>query len=328
MPTPAATATATQTEMPTPTATATQAEAATATPAATATATLTPTGNVTATPTATEVPTPTATPTGTQTATRTPTPTATLTATPTGSATVTATVTGTAFPTSTATATSTATPTATPPATATATALPSAPPPPGAVQQFAVPLTLSVRVPPDVLQRLEREHGLLPEHLGWWQYDDAAHVWRRQPARYDPATGLLIVRLQHFSVGAAGASPHGDPSTPPSLANYASDLFTGWPTAAYPLPLPPGTGGLTPAVGLQYFGGTVDLTQNVPAAHRRNRRTGQGTAGSWGWGWSSRTSARASTPCSCRGAPPPCSKPTGATSPTRSSSCGWKPSAV
>ena len=30
--------------------------------------------------------------------------------------------------------------------------------------------------------------------------------------------------------------------------------------------MPPGTGGLTPAVGLQYFGGTVDLTQNVPAA--------------------------------------------------------------
>ena len=263
-PTPTATATLTATATGTATSTATPTSTATGTLTPTPTPTPTPTGSVTATETPTSTPTgtTTVTATGTGTLTPTPTPTPTGTATATPSATETATATRTALPTSTPTPTSTVTPTNT--ATATATALP--PPAPGAVQRFAVPLTLSVQVPPDVLQRLQREHGLLPEHLGWWQYDDATHVWRRQPARYDPTTGLLPERLEHFSLGAAGASPHGDPSTPPSLANYASDLFTGWPTAAYPLPVPPGTGSLTPAVGLQYFGGTVDLTQNVPAA--------------------------------------------------------------
>ncbi len=274
-PTPAPTATMTTTPTPmvpatvtpTPEATATAALTVTATPTGTATttvATLTPTATATPTGTATTTvatltPTVTATPTGTATTTvATLTPTAT--ATPTGTATTTA-----ATLTPTATPTATATPTGT--ATTTTTTLPPTPPAAGepALHQFAVPLTLTLRVPPEVLQGLRREHGLLPEHLGWWQYDEAAQVWRRQPARYDPATGLLTVRLEHFSQGAAGASPDGAPSTPPSMANYASDLFTGWPTAAYPLPVPPGMGGLAPSVGLRYFGGTVDLTQNIPA---------------------------------------------------------------
>ena len=90
------------------------------------------------------------------------------------------------------------------------------------LHDFRVPLTLSVRVSPGVLRRLQREQGLLPEHLGWWQYDEEDQVWRRQPAGYDPATGLLHVRLEHFSEGAAGADDDATPSAPPSMQAYGA----------------------------------------------------------------------------------------------------------
>ncbi|MBI3973600.1 MAG: hypothetical protein HY332_20185 [Chloroflexi bacterium] len=157
-----------------------------------------------------------------------------------------------------------------------------------AVHAFAVPVSLALRVPDSALVRLRLRHGvrdaghLQPEHLAelrWWQYDEAAGRWLPQPSGYDAASQTLHVRLAHFSPGAAGMDGSANPSTPPGMAAHATDLFTGWPSLAYPLPVPPGTAGMAPALELRYFGGIVDVTQHIPAP----LPTAQ--AGWTGYGW-------------------------------------------
>jgi RHS repeat-associated protein len=112
------------------------------------------------------------------------------------------------------------------------------------VSTFAQDLTVTVRYNPEDLE------GFDVRNLAFWNYDALAREWKYVPSGLNWKERLLVVPLNHFSLNAATASPVVDVA--PLVDGQHTDLHTGSSTLGIPLDLPPGRGGLTPALNLSY----------------------------------------------------------------------------
>ena len=114
-----------------------------------------------------------------------------------------------------------------------------------AVTQFAPALVLHWAYPstaaPQAHERFELSY-----------YDETAQQWVRLPERLLRAQRRLKVDLPHLTLLAVTAESSFVPEVMPSIRGVQSDLFTGSASLTYPIALPPGRGGLTPELALQF----------------------------------------------------------------------------
>ncbi|MBX7233672.1 MAG: hypothetical protein K1X65_04755 [Caldilineales bacterium] len=107
------------------------------------------------------------------------------------------------------------------------------------IHTFAQPLTLAVRHPEG-----QPEAGRL------FVLEEATGEWQMLATQWDVEQGALVAEVPHLSQTAEGNNFV--PEVMPSLRGVQSDLFSGGASYDYPIAAPPGTGGLTPQVGLQF----------------------------------------------------------------------------
>jgi RHS repeat-associated protein/uncharacterized repeat protein (TIGR01451 family) len=109
---------------------------------------------------------------------------------------------------------------------------------------------------------------------GLLYYDEAAGRWQPVPMAIAPGRRQGWVRLDHLTLFALASSTTSDdivPQVMPSIRGIQSDLFTGAATIQHEIPLPPGAGGFTPRLALQF--------------NSRSRQDDQGTSSLLGTGW-------------------------------------------
>ncbi|MDW8101075.1 MAG: RHS repeat-associated core domain-containing protein, partial [Anaerolineae bacterium] len=101
--------------------------------------------------------------------------------------------------------------------------------------------------------------------------DEGSGRWEMLPTRWDPALHALVAEVPHLSTLAEGTNFYGE--TMPSLRGLQPDRFTGAIRFQYPIPLPPGRGGLTPRLALEFD------------SHLRGRDKDPGFSSVLGTGW-------------------------------------------
>ncbi len=120
------------------------------------------------------------------------------------------------------------------------------------VERFQQPVTLVYPY---------RQAGVASEEargMAFFRLDEAAGAWRTLPTVIDPARGVLLAQSEHFSAFAVGGtddvvdsvSYEFDPGS--RIRGAQPQLFSGSIGFTYGFDLPPGRGGLTPSLGLQY----------------------------------------------------------------------------
>ncbi|MBK7201759.1 hypothetical protein [Candidatus Amarolinea dominans] len=107
------------------------------------------------------------------------------------------------------------------------------------IHTFSQPVTLTVYYPEG-------------EPVGGRLFVAAADTgaWEMLPTTWDAMEGALVAVVPHLSQTAEGNNFA--PEIMPSLRGWQNDLFSGSASYDYPLSLPPGRGGLTPDVALQF----------------------------------------------------------------------------
>ncbi|MBN1692598.1 MAG: hypothetical protein JW845_03485 [Dehalococcoidales bacterium] len=115
--------------------------------------------------------------------------------------------------------------------------------------------------------------GLDIDSLYLYYLDEDKGEWIPIPCEFDRKTLTLTAKFKHFSYFGEQANPL--QSGPGKVTTAQVGLHSGTATYSYPLELPPGPGGFTPSVSLNYNSGSVD--------GMKNKRD----VGSWvGIGWS------------------------------------------
>ena len=83
-------------------------------------------------------------------------------------------------------------------------------------------------------------------------YDETAQQWVALPTQVEPLGRLWRVRMSRLALFAFVRSAGFVPEVMPNIRGIQNDLFTGSASIAYPIALPPGRGGLTPDLTLQF----------------------------------------------------------------------------
>jgi RHS repeat-associated protein len=128
----------------------------------------------------------------------------------------------------------------------------------GARQGLVGPVEIKL----DPVGHLNIPPGAISE-LALFRYDSDSGQWQRLPGRVDLETGLLIVTTEQLglfglaSVTSGNWTDYENPA-PPTMPAFQVSLFTGNVSFDYPLELPAGRGGQTPALSLSYNSGLVD----------------------------------------------------------------------
>ncbi len=87
--------------------------------------------------------------------------------------------------------------------------------------------------------------------------DEVNGEWQMLATQWDSEQSALVAEVPHLSTTAEGNNFA--PEVMPSIRGVQSDLFSGGASYDYPIAAPPGTGGLTPQVGLQFSSRWEDL---------------------------------------------------------------------
>ncbi len=112
-----------------------------------------------------------------------------------------------------------------------------------------------------------------------WTRETITDSWQMVPTEFDATHNRLVARLQHFSYFKTGSDQTAQ--WLPSTRAFDSDRFTGAASLSYPIEVPPGPGGLAPALSLSYSSNTVDDTyQSGPPTASTSQ------ASTVGYGWS------------------------------------------
>lgn len=104
---------------------------------------------------------------------------------------------------------------------------------------FDRPLTLSIHDP---------EHLTGSERIVL--QSDETGDWEALPTSWDESSKTLSANVPHLSL--LGLTSDHMALSLPSISGIQTDLFTGSASVEYPIPVPPGAGGLAPSVSLQF----------------------------------------------------------------------------
>jgi hypothetical protein len=121
-----------------------------------------------------------------------------------------------------------------------------------------------------------------PLHV--YTYNESAGEWEEVLSRWDPTTNQLVATTPHFSLYSVGSGFDVVNNYVPTLNDFELDLQSGAASVNYPINLPPGPGGFTPKLTLNYSSANVDRVDGSQ----------QGPS-PIGWGWNLSTSYIAAT---------------------------------